>query len=113
MWKWRDSRSTNSVFPGVTVESYQQRSYPYGAELAHVVGYVSKINDNDLQRLAKNGEAENYAADRNIGKQGIEGYYEKELHGTTGYQEVEVDNHGRVVRLLKEVPPVAGKKISI
>lgn len=98
-------------FPGVTVESYQQRSYPYGAELAHVVGYVSKINDNDLQRLAKNGEAENYAADRNIGKQGIEGYYEKELHGTTGYQEVEVDNHGRVVRLLKEVPPVAGKNI--
>ncbi|MCF0004263.1 penicillin-binding protein 2, partial [Klebsiella pneumoniae] len=65
----------------------------------------------DLQRLAKNGEEENYAADRNIGKQGIEGYYEKALHGTTGYQEVEVDNHGRVVRLLKEVPPVAGKNI--
>ncbi|STU87494.1 cell elongation, e phase; peptidoglycan synthetase; penicillin-binding protein 2 [Klebsiella pneumoniae] len=64
-------------FPGVTVESYQQREYPYGAELAHVVGYVSKINDSDLQRLAKNGEEENYAADRNIGKQGIEGYYEK------------------------------------
>lgn len=40
-------------FPGVTVESYQQREYPYGAELAHVVGYVSKINDSDLQRLAK------------------------------------------------------------
>lgn len=98
-------------FPGVTVESYQQREYPYGAELAHVVGYVSKINDSDLQRLAKNGEEENYAADRNIGKQGIEGYYEKALHGTTGYQEVEVDNHGRVVRLLKEVPPVAGKNL--
>ncbi|HGS7572049.1 TPA: penicillin-binding transpeptidase domain-containing protein, partial [Klebsiella pneumoniae] len=85
--------------------------YPYGAELAHVVGYVSKINDNDLQRLAKDGEEENYAADHNIGKQGIEGYYEKALHGTTGYQEVEVDNHGRVVRLLKEVPPVAGKNL--
>ncbi|MCS5948415.1 hypothetical protein LNP05_18040 [Klebsiella pneumoniae subsp. pneumoniae] len=38
---------------------------------------MSKINDSDLQRLAKNGEEENYAADRNIGKQGIEGYYEK------------------------------------
>ena len=37
----------------MTVESYQQREYPYGAELAHVVGYVSKINDSDLQRLAK------------------------------------------------------------
>ncbi len=108
MWRWPASRSTNSV-SGVTVESYQQREYPYGAELAHVVGYVSKINDSDLQRLAKNGEEENYAADRNIGKQGIEGYYEKALHGTTGYQEVEVDNHGRVVRLLKEAPPVAGK----
>lgn len=98
-------------FPGVTVENYQQRDYPYGAQLAHVVGYVSKINDSDLQRLAKNGESENYAADHNIGKQGIEGYYEQQLHGTTGYQEVEVDNHGRVVRLLKEVPPVAGKNI--
>lgn len=54
----------------MTVESYQQREYPYGAELAHVVGYVSKINDSDLQRLAKDGEEENYAADHNIGKQG-------------------------------------------
>ncbi len=45
-------------------------------------------------------------------KQGIEGYYEKALHGTTGYQEVEVDNHGRVVRLLKEVPPWPGKPLS-
>lgn len=43
-------------FPGVTVESYQQRAYPYGAELAHVVGYVSKINDSDLQKLAKAGK---------------------------------------------------------
>nr|VUD30930.1 cell elongation, e phase; peptidoglycan synthetase; penicillin-binding protein 2 [Raoultella sp. NCTC 9187] len=53
------------------MENYQQRDYPYGAELAHVVGYVSKINDSDLQRLAKNGEAENYAADHNIGKQAL------------------------------------------
>ncbi len=100
------SRSTNSVSRRDGGE-LPTTEYPYGAELAHVVGYVSKINDSDLQRLAKNGEEENYAADRNIGKQGIEGYYEKALHGTTGYQEVEVDNHGRVVRLLKEVP-VAG-----
>ncbi|MFO6063407.1 hypothetical protein, partial [Pseudomonas aeruginosa] len=57
------------------MENYQQREYPYGAELAHVVGYVSKINDSDLQRLAKNGEEENYAADRSIATPGIEGYY--------------------------------------
>lgn len=100
-------------FTGVTVNSYEDRQYPYGAELAHVIGYVSKINDSDLKTLGKNGLAENYAADHNIGKQGIERYYENDLHGKTGYQEVEVDNHGRIVRLLKDVPPVAGKDIHL
>ena len=98
-------------FTGVTVDTWQDRQYPYGADLAHVVGYVSKINDNDYKRLNEAGTAENYAADHNIGKQGIEGYYESLLHGKTGYQEVEVDNHGRIIRVLKEVPPVAGKNI--
>lgn len=98
-------------FTGVSIDTYQDRQYPYGADLAHVVGYVSKINDNDYKRLNEEGVGENYAADHNIGKQGIEGYYESVLHGKTGYQEVEVDNHGRIVRVLKEVPPVAGKNI--
>ncbi|WP_058968691.1 penicillin-binding protein 2 [Type-D symbiont of Plautia stali] len=98
-------------YTGVTIDTYQDREYPYGADLAHVVGYVSKINDNDFKRLNAEGVGENYAADHNIGKQGIEGYYESLLHGKTGYQEVEVDNHGRIVRVLKEVPPVAGQNI--
>ncbi len=98
-------------FPGVSIESYQDRQYPYGADLAHVVGYVSKINDNDFKKLNAAGISENYAADHNIGKQGIEGYYESVLHGQTGYQEVEVDNHGRIVRVLSEQPPVAGKNV--
>ena len=100
-------------FTGVSIDTYQDREYPYGADLAHVVGYVSKINDNDYKRLNAAGIAENYAADHNIGKQGIEGYYESLLHGKPGYQEVEVDNHGRIVRVLKEVPPVAGKNITL
>lgn len=100
-------------FSGVTVDTYQDREYPYGADLAHVLGYVSKINDNDYKRLNAAGVGENYAADHNIGKQGIEGYYESLLHGKTGYQEVEVDNHGRIVRVLKEVPPVAGQNITL
>ncbi|MGK3111702.1 penicillin-binding protein 2 [Candidatus Pantoea formicae] len=98
-------------FTGVSIDTYQDREYPYGADLAHVVGYVSKINDNDFKRLNAEGVGENYAADHNIGKQGIEGYYESILHGKTGYQEVEVDNHGRIVRVLKEVPPVAGQNV--
>lgn len=60
----------------MTIDSYEDRQYPYGAELAHVLGYVSKINDTDLKTLDKEGIAENYAADHNIGKQGIERYYE-------------------------------------
>jgi penicillin-binding protein 2 len=100
-------------FTGVTVDTYQDREYPYGPDLAHVLGYVSKINDNDYKRLNAAGVGENYAADHNIGKQGIEGYYESLLHGKTGYQEVEVDNHGRIVRVLKEVPPVAGQNITL
>ena len=100
-------------FTGVSIDTYQDREYPYGADLAHVVGYVSKINDNDYKRLNAAGIAENYAADHNIGKQGIEGYYESLLHGKPGYQEVEVDNHGRIVRVLKEVPPVAGKNLTL
>ncbi len=100
-------------FPGVSISSYQQRRYPYGAELAHVVGYVSKINDRDDKELSEEGLAENYAADHDIGKQGIEKFYEKELHGRTGYQEVEVDNHGHVVRLLTETPPQAGENIKL
>ncbi|SFN06395.1 penicillin-binding protein 2 [Izhakiella capsodis] len=98
-------------FGGVSINSYYDREYPYGAALSHVIGYVSRISDSDYQRLKKTGELENYLADRNIGKQGIESYYEKLLHGQTGYQEVEVDNHGRIVRVLKKVPPVAGKNI--
>ncbi|EGJ6728077.1 TPA: penicillin-binding protein 2 [Salmonella enterica subsp. enterica serovar Wedding] len=100
-------------FRGVMLESYQQRSYPFGSTLAHVVGYVSKINERDLRRLAREGQDANYAADLDIGKQGIEAYYEKILHGQTGYQEVEVDSHGRIVRLLKETPPAAGSNLHL
>lgn len=99
------------AFPGVMLSTYQQRYYPYGAQLAHVVGYVSKINDRDLQRLDAEGQRENYAADHDIGKQGIERYYESLLHGKTGSQEVEVDSHGRIVRSLKEQPPHAGASL--
>lgn len=98
-------------FPGVEVKGYKRRFYPAGSALTHVIGYVSKINDKDLERLSKNDKLANYAATRDIGKLGIERYYEDTLHGQTGYEEVEVNNRGRVIRQLKEVPPVAGNDI--
>jgi len=98
-------------FPGVEVKAYKRRFYPYGSALTHVIGYVSKINDKDVERLKKDEKLANYAATRDIGKLGIERYYEDILHGQTGYEEVEVNNRGRVIRQLKEVPPVAGNDI--
>ncbi|CAG8998116.1 MAG: Peptidoglycan D,D-transpeptidase MrdA [Candidatus Celerinatantimonas neptuna] len=98
-------------FPGVSIESHLTRYYPYGKALTHVLGYVSRINSRDLQRLSAEGELSNYAGTRDIGKLGIERYYEQVLHGKVGYQEVEVNNRGRIIRTLKIVPPVPGKDL--
>lgn len=98
-------------FPGVSVNAALKRHYPYGEVLTHVIGYVSRINDRDVQRLIREEKDANYQATRDIGKLGIERYYEDMLHGTAGYQEVEVNSRGRVIRTLKYVPPVPGKDI--
>ncbi|VAX77049.1 Peptidoglycan D,D-transpeptidase MrdA [Serratia symbiotica] len=98
-------------FPGVAVKGYQHRYYPYGSALTHVIGYVSKINDRDMELMDKEGKLPNYAATRDIGKLGIERYYEHWLHGTTGYEEVEVNNRAKVIRQLHEQPPAAGQDV--
>ncbi|KJR29183.1 penicillin-binding protein 2 [Vibrio navarrensis] len=98
-------------FPGVEVSGTLKRYYPYGEVLTHVIGYVSRINDRDMQRLIDEEKDANYQATRDIGKLGIEKYYEDLLHGTAGYQEVEVNSRGRVIRTLRFVPPVPGKDI--
>lgn len=98
-------------FPGVEISATLKRYYPFSEVLTHVIGYVSRINDRDMQRLIREGKDANYQATRDIGKLGIEKYYEDLLHGTAGYQEVEVNSRGRVIRTLKYVPPIAGKDI--
>ncbi len=98
-------------FPGVEVTAALKRFYPYGKVLTHVLGYVSRINDRDIARLTREEKIANYQATHDIGKLGIERYYEDMLHGTSGYQEVEVNSRGRVIRTLKYVPPVPGKDL--
>ncbi|MGF1739574.1 penicillin-binding protein 2 [Vibrio profundum] len=99
------------AFPGVSVDASLTRYYPYGEMLTHTIGYVSRINDKDIQRLANEGRESNYQATRFIGKIGIERYYEPKLHGIAGYQEVEVNSRGRVIRTLKYIPPIPGQDI--
>ncbi|WP_294613450.1 penicillin-binding protein 2 [uncultured Gilliamella sp.] len=98
-------------FPFVSIVGIQHRYYPFGASLTHIIGYISKINNQDKQRLEDENKASDYIATPNIGKMGIEKYYEEVLHGKPGYEEVEVNNRGRIVRQLNHHPPKAGEDI--
>ncbi|WP_159714251.1 peptidoglycan DD-transpeptidase MrdA [Blochmannia endosymbiont of Camponotus nipponensis] len=98
-------------FSGVTVKSYQRRYYPYGSDCTHVIGYISKINEEDIKRLNKKGILGKYITTPNIGKLGIERYYENILHGTPGYGAVEINNRGKIIRELYKKSPIPGKNI--
>ena len=94
-------------FPGVQVQADLIRHYPYGGDFVSALGYIGRINENDLTTV----DNSNYAATNYIGKVGIEKYFETQLHGITGYRQVETDASGRAVRILKDVPAVAGNDI--
>ncbi|TDF42361.1 penicillin-binding protein 2 [Alteromonadaceae bacterium M269] len=98
-------------FNGVSVEARLTRHYPYADSLTHMLGYVAKINKRDLQKLTEASLEDNYAATYDIGKLGIEKYHESLLHGQVGYQEVEVNSQGRVIRTLSFTPPVPGQDL--
>lgn len=100
-------------FPGVSIEARLARHYPYKEALAHVIGYVGKINKKDLRRLEESDEITNYQATRTIGKLGIEKFYESQLHGLTGTEEVEVNHRSRVLRQLSVTPPSPGTDLHL
>lgn len=91
-------------FPGVQVVSYLTRYYPRDSDFAHVIGYVGRIDDDDLEGR----DAEQYAVASHIGKIGIEHHYEELLHGKPGYELVEVNAAQRPLRVLERHPPVSG-----
>lgn len=98
-------------FPGISVEAGLKRNYPYGSQITHVLGYVGKINTRDRAQLERSDQWKNYAATKDMGKQGIEKFYESLLHGKPGHLEEEVNNRGRAIRTLKIVPPEPGQDI--
>ena len=98
-------------FPYVSIVGIQHRYYPYEASLTHIIGYISKINSQDKQRLEEENKSSNYVATFNIGKMGIEKYYEDVLHGIPGYEKVEVNSRGRIVNQINQHPPQAGEDI--
>lgn len=100
-------------FPGVEIKARLFRQYPLGAIASHVIGYIGRITDKDLARIDDWGDSANYKGTDYIGKVGVELSYERELHGTTGVEEVEVDAAGRAVRTLSRTPPISGNDLRL
>ena len=100
-------------FPGLFIDARLKRYYPFADLTTHSLGYVARINRRDAIKLEEQGKEENYAATRNIGKLGLEKFYQDILHGTIGHQEVEINNQGRVIRTLSFTPPVPGKDLTL
>jgi penicillin-binding protein 2 len=98
-------------FPGVEIKARLFRHYPQGELFSHVIGYIGRINQKDLDRLEENDELANYRGTDYIGKMGLEQSYERILHGTTGVEQVEIDSAGRAVRVLTRTPPVSGANL--
>lgn len=94
---------------GAEVQARLQRYYPYGGELVHVLGYVGRINQKELDQIDRKA----YKGTEYIGKLGIEAMYEDILLGEVGFEQVETNAHGRIVRTLDRSPPVSGDDIHL
>ncbi|HED32998.1 MAG TPA: penicillin-binding protein 2 [Gammaproteobacteria bacterium] len=94
-------------FPGVDVNARLGRYYPLGKHMAHVIGYVGRIDENELRRVDRT----NYKGSTHIGKTGLERFYESQLHGTVGYKNIEVNVQGRELRVLEKQLPVPGNNL--
>ena len=93
--------------PGVEITAELMRHYPQGKLASHAIGYVGRINEEELSNL----EATRYSATKNIGKVGVERSYEDELHGEVGFQRVETNAAGRIVNVLERTLPTPGKNL--
>ena len=100
-------------FPGVEVKARLFRQYPLGEVGSHALGYMGRVNDKDLERIEAADQGANYKGTDHFGKTGLEQKYEFQLHGQTGYEEVEVDAGGRAVRSLARTAPVPGNNLTL
>ncbi len=100
-------------FPGVEIKARLFRQYPHGEIASHVIGYIGRINPKDQEKLAELEVAANYRGTDYIGKAGLEASYQQELHGTTGFEQVEIDAAGRGIRTLARTPAQAGNNVTL
>jgi penicillin-binding protein 2 len=98
-------------FPGVEVQARLFRQYPLGEVASHVLGYIGRINQAEAKTIEAGDDASNYNGTDHIGKEGLEKSYERQLHGQTGYEEVERSAGGRAIRTLSRTAPTPGDNL--
>ena len=100
-------------FPGVDIKARLFRQYPQGELASHLLGYIGRVNDSDLDKIEEEDQEANYRGTEHFGKTGLEQHYEFDLHGQTGFEQVEVDAGGHAVRTLASTAPVAGNNLTL
>jgi penicillin-binding protein 2 len=100
-------------FQGVEIKARLFRHYPFGDVGSHVLGYMGRINQEDQARLEEEGVDANYRGTDFIGKAGIEASYQHELHGTTGFEQVEIDAAGRAIRPISRTASQPGNNVTL
>ncbi len=98
-------------FPGVEIRARLFRNYPYNQLASHVIGYIGRINQAEKGKIEESEDAGNYRGTDYIGKLGVEQSYEKQLHGTTGVQQMETSAGGRAVRRLNSSQAIPGNSV--
>ncbi len=93
--------------PGFAIEAQLVRHYPQGELMAHAIGYIGSISEEEMKTL----DPVNYKGTDEIGKIGVERFYEDILHGTVGYEQVEKNASGRIMQVLSRTDPVAGQDV--
>lgn len=98
-------------FPGVEIQARLFRQYPLGDVASHLIGYIGRISPKDAERIENSDDASNYLGTDYIGKEGLEKRYEDVLHGTTGFEKVEVSAGGRPIRTLSRTASQPGNNL--
>ena len=98
-------------FPGVELRARLFRQYPLGETAAHVLGYIGRVSTSDEQRIDQFSNPNDYNGTEYIGKVGVESSYEEYLHGTTGFEQVEITAGGHPVRTLSRSASEPGQNL--
>ena len=109
------SRLSTQLFrlKGVAINARTFREYPYGELTSHVLGYIGRISQKDLERIRQNNQGVLYRGTTHIGKMGLEAYYEPQLHGFPGFEEVVKNSKGDIVRVVGSHPPKTGSTLKL